>query len=111
MRRQMEEKQTSLNRISTETQKGQRTWRWAPVLKKRKLFCRRCHILDEKAFTGEGGETGSLPTIRGQLLPHWAEESLRLRANRQAVKREPDAVKITHRNTLRLQRHASGCQA
>ena len=69
------------------------------------------HILDEKAFTGEGGETGSLPTIRGQLLPCWAEDSLRLTANGRAVKRELDVVKITHRNTLRLQRHASGYQA
>ena len=69
------------------------------------------HILDEKAFTGEGGETGSLPTVHRQLLPRWAEESLRLTANRRAVKRELDAVKITQRNTLRLQRHASGCRA
>ena len=107
-----EEKQISPNQISTETSERTKDAEVGPGPQKMEVVLQKIsHILDEKAFTGEGGETGSLPTVRGQLLPRWAEESLRLTANRRAVKREPDAVKITQRNTLRLQRHASGCRA
>lgn len=71
-----QQKQNSLNQTSTKTsertkrQGGPRSTSGNEV-----TLQKISHILDEKAFTGEGGKRGPLPAVHGQL-PRWGKKPL-----------------------------------